>query len=127
MMGMGAGLDAIAKALGMTADELRTALKGGSTITQIAATKNVSVETIVKAVVAELTTKINDAVTAGKMTQAEADKVLANVTTRATEMVNSSGLGAGSRGRGGPQDRPGGPKGPKGSAPTTSATTTAGS
>lgn len=119
----GKQLDVVATALGMTVDELRTALQGGSTIVQIAATKGVSVDSVVKAVVDGLTKSVTDAVAAGKMTQAQADQVLANVTVRATEMVNSSKPVGGQKGSGGRGPRGGGPRGRQAPVTTTTAAT----
>lgn len=118
----GAKLDVVAPALGMTVDELRSALQGGSTIVQIAATKGVSVDSVMKAVVDGLTKSVTDAVAAGKMTQAQADQVLANVTVRATEIVNSTKPMGGQKGPGGRGRRGDGPRGPQAPVTTTTAT-----
>jgi hypothetical protein len=49
----GAGLDTAAKALGITTDELRTELRAGTSIATIAGEKNVPVDTVIDALVAE--------------------------------------------------------------------------
>ena len=51
--GRGFGLDAAATALGLTADELRTELEGGSTIAEVAQANGVEVQAVIDAMVAE--------------------------------------------------------------------------
>ncbi len=72
-----AALDAAAKALGMTADDLKAQLWGGKTLADIATEKKVDIATVQKAVeaaeLAEMKTAIQAAVTAGTITQAKAD------------------------------------------------------
>lgn len=87
--GGGKSLDAAATALGITADELRTAIEGGQTIAQVAADKGVDVQTVIDAIVAERTTHLDEEVAAGDLTQEEADQRLADATTRITDMVNN--------------------------------------
>ena len=82
-------LDAAATALGTTADDLRTQLKSGSTLAQIATAKGVDVQTVIDALVAEAKTKLAQAVTDGKITQAQADTRTAKLTERITDMVNN--------------------------------------
>ena len=43
---------------------------------------------MIDAIVTEATTKVNEKVTAGDLTQAQADKILAEVTARAGDFVN---------------------------------------
>lgn len=101
----GPGLDVASQALGMTVDELHTALDGGQTLAQVAADKGVNVQVIIDALVAERTTHVNQEVADGKITQAEADTKLADVTQRVTDMVNNP------RPEGGPRGGHGGPGG----------------
>ena len=72
-----AALEAAAKALGMTADELSAQLWGGKTLADIASAKGVDIATVKAAVEAaqnaETKTAIQQAVTDGTMTQAKAD------------------------------------------------------
>lgn len=86
----GFGLEAAATALGMTSDELRTALQDGSTLAEVATAQGVDVQTVIDALVAEATTHIAEEVTEGDLTQAEADAKIAELTTRITEQVNSA-------------------------------------
>ncbi len=102
---VGFGLDVVATTLGLTADEVRTALESGQSLADLAVSKGKTAQDVIDAIVAEATTKLNTAVTDGKLTQAEADARLADITTHATEFVNSTppvgGPGFG-RGFGGP-------------------------
>ena len=86
--GRGPGLEAASTALGMTADELRTELEGGSTIAKVAEAKSVDLQKVIDAIVADMSTHIDQGVTDGRMTQAEADARKADSVTRATAMVN---------------------------------------
>lgn len=87
--GRGFGLEAAATALGLTVEELRIELEGGSTIAAVATEQGVDVPTVIDALVAEATTRLNERVTAGDLTQDEADAKVAELTTRITEMVNN--------------------------------------
>jgi hypothetical protein len=108
------GLDVIANALGITADDVRTALRNGQSIADLAASKGKTAQDVIDAIVAEVTTKINERVTAGDLTQAQADKILADVKTMATDFVNNTPGNFpffGGKGKGGPFGGPwmGGP------------------
>ena len=109
----------VAKALGIDAASLRTALEGGKSIADVAKEKGIAVDTVVQAVVAAETARIGQAVTDGKLTQAQADARKADLTARATAIVNGT-LPAGMPGMpGGHGPRGQGPAGvaPSGSAP----------
>ncbi len=105
-----ADLAAAAKALGMTEADLTTALTSGKTPAEIAKAQGVDLQKVIDAIVAVEKTEIAAAVTAGTMTQAQADEHLTNLTTHVTDEVN--GL-AGGPGRGGHDGMgKGGPGGP---------------
>lgn len=93
----GPQLDAAAQALGMTTAELRTAVQGGQTIAQVAASKQVSVQTVIDAMVAALKAQEASEVASGAKTQAQVDQQLATATARITDMVNNGGWGGGHR------------------------------
>jgi len=104
---------AAAKAIGISESDLTTSLRSGKTIAQIAKAHGVATQKVIDALVADGKTKIAAAVKAGRLTQAEADKIQADLTKRVTEMVNGTfrhgedGPGLGGD-RGGPRfDRPG--------------------
>jgi len=73
-------LEAAAKALGMTTDELSTALKDGKTLQNLTDEAGVKIEDVQSAIQAahqtEMRNRIQQAVTDGKMTQAKADWLL---------------------------------------------------
>ncbi|MGY1773572.1 hypothetical protein [Blastococcus sp. SYSU D00813] len=103
------GLSTAAEALGMTEDELRTALEADdASLATVAEAQGVDVQTLVDALVAEATERIEQAVTDGDLTQEEADERLADLEERITERVTSTdgpgGFGGprGGHGQGGP-------------------------
>lgn len=102
-MRVGARLDVAAQAIGISEEELVTALRAGQSIAQVAQSKNVDPQKVIDAIVVDARTKLAAKVQSGDLTQAQADERLANLTTRVTEMVSHAGLG-------GP-GRPGGPGG----------------
>ncbi len=98
----GFGLDAAATALGMTEDELRTALEvDGTTLADVAEDQGVPVGTLVDALVTAAQERIADAVEDGRITQEQADERLADLEERITERVGSAVPGGG-HGPGGP-------------------------
>ncbi|MDQ1422724.1 MAG: hypothetical protein QOD72_222 [Acidimicrobiaceae bacterium] len=88
--GLAGGLDTAAKAIGVTTDELRQALAGGQSIADYAKSKNVDPQKVIDALVAEAKTHLDQAVTAGKLTQAQADTELTQETTVVTNLVNGA-------------------------------------
>ena len=134
-----AALDASAKALGMTSDELSAQLWGGKTLTAIAEAKSIDIATVKTAVEAAMKadtkTAIAQAVPDGTMTQAKADWLLEGLDKGYWGAGQDGGFGMDmGHGRGGP-GRAGGPGGPgrfgapngtppNGTAPNSSGTTT---
>ncbi len=109
-------LDAAAKALGMTSDELSAQLWGGKTLADIATAKGVDIATVQKAVqaavVADIKANLAQAVKDGKLTQAKADWLTQGLDNgywgpNATQ----DGFGFGAGPMGGPGGRDGGPRG----------------
>ena len=86
--------------LGMTQADLVSELRNGKTIAQVAKSKQVAANTIVDAFVATRAERLNTAVAAGRMTQAQADAMLAtmraNVTARLSQHWSPQGNGPGS-------------------------------
>jgi hypothetical protein len=107
----GPKLEAAAKVLGMTAEELKTELATKS-LADVAAAKGVDITKVTDALVAEFKAHLDEEVASGEHTQAEADAKLAEFKTRVTDMVNnvrpaggpegSGQEGRGPRGHGGP-------------------------
>ncbi|MCJ7673079.1 MAG: hypothetical protein MUP67_13705 [Acidimicrobiia bacterium] len=107
-------LEAAAKALNLSEDELKTKLKdGGQTIAEVAEAQNVDVQTVIDAMVADATTHIDEAVKEGKIDEAKATEIKANLKDRITKLVNEGPPARGEgRPEGGPEGRPeGGPDG----------------
>jgi polyhydroxyalkanoate synthesis regulator phasin len=86
--GMLHDLDAAASYLGLSEDELRSQLESGKTLADVAKAQGKSVDGLVDALVAAFKTHLDQAVAAGKLTQAQADQVLADVKQRITDRVN---------------------------------------
>jgi hypothetical protein len=88
-----------AEKLGLTSQELLAELQAGKTIAEVAAEKNVAVDTIVEAVVADRTEQLNELVANGQATQEEVDAMVtllkANVTRQINEAWSSRGFGRG--------------------------------
>jgi hypothetical protein len=84
-----AELAAAAKALGLSESALRDQLRAGKSLAQVAAAQKVDVATLVKALVAVAQKHLAAAVTDGRLTQAQADKLAAGLTARITERVNA--------------------------------------
>ncbi len=104
----GPGLDAMAEAIGIDAEDLRTALQDGQTPAEVAEANGVSRADLVDAVVAEITSHIEQGVEDGHLTQEQADERLAEVEAHAEAIVDGErpeGMGPGGPGgpgRGGP-------------------------
>ncbi|HST81059.1 MAG TPA: hypothetical protein VLL08_04935 [Kineosporiaceae bacterium] len=88
--GGGHDLSTAATALGMTEADLRTALGSGKTLAAVAKEKSVSVDTLISALVKAEKERIAKEVTDKKITQAQADERLADLTKRVTDRVNST-------------------------------------
>jgi hypothetical protein len=114
--GLRADLATAAKALGMSESDLRTELMAGKSLAAIAKEKNVSVDTLVAALVAQEKQELADAVKAGRLTQAQADQITKNLQARVTDRVNSTRPKGGPGGFGRHGFGPGGPGAP-GQAP----------
>lgn len=98
--GRGMGADVVADALGLTVDELVAAVRDGQTIAEIAAAEGVDVQVVIDAMVAEVETRLDEAVAAGNLTQDEADAHLATATEKITDAVQNGGFGMGRGGHG---------------------------
>jgi hypothetical protein len=99
-------MDAAATYLGLTEAELHTQLESGKTLAQIAKDKGKSVEGLEKAITDGTKTRLDAAVKAGTITQAQADAMLKQASARVADMVNGTfpkrGDGDGDHGFGGP-------------------------
>ncbi len=87
-------LESAAKALNLSLIELDKQLRSGQTITSLATTQKVNLETVKTAVLTNLKAQLADAVKAGTITQAQADQIIARASSNA-----NFGLHFGGRGR----------------------------
>jgi hypothetical protein len=118
----GAQTAAIAEALGMTEADLRTELQAGKSVADVASAKGVALDAVVSAVIAAQTTSLNQAVTDGRITQAQADALLANLKVTLPGQLQTK-MVAGLEGRSfGGRGGKGGPGGMRGASLTTVAT-----
>ena len=98
--------EAVTNLLGMTEDEIQALRQQGQSLVQIAATKGVTEEKLVDAIMAYKTTEVQSRVTAGTLTQEQADLMLQNMEQATTQAVNRTstgplgGQGMGQRGSG---------------------------
>jgi hypothetical protein len=136
--GLGAGLgriggivlEPVAKALGIPTDELKTDLAKGQSVADIAKAKNVDLNKVIGALVADATARIDKMVTDKHLPQAIADKLKGQLKQWITDAVNGKlpsgpmgGFGKfGGFGPGRGHDRDG-MKGSSGSSSTTTPTT----
>jgi hypothetical protein len=86
-------LDAAAEYLGLTQAQLRADLEGGKSLAQVARDRGKSVDGLVNKLVAAAKERIDGAVSAGRLTQAQADEMLDGLQSRMTELVNATGQG----------------------------------
>ena len=108
-------LGAAAKYLGVDADALQARLRDGDTLAEVAKDEGKSVDGLVSAIVAATTTRLDEAVAAGRITKAQRDEIVAGLKERTTAIVNGdfpAFKGRGGPGFGGPAFGPrfGGPR-----------------
>jgi ribosomal protein S20 len=116
------GLQTLAGALGMSEDDLRTALRDGTTIADLAEKQGKEVADVQAALVKAATDRLDQAVKDGRLTQEQADRIKADLAERMQQFVENGGkFGRGFGGRGGhaPGETPASPDSP---TPSPSAT-----
>jgi hypothetical protein len=86
--GHGPKLDAAAQALGLSTDDLRSRLREGNTIAQVAQAQGVEVQQVIDAMVAAATARIDQEVQEGELSAEEANERKANLEERITTLVN---------------------------------------
>jgi uncharacterized protein (DUF433 family) len=86
----GFGLDAAAKAIGVSTDDLLAQLKDGKTIAEVAKAKGVSAQKVIDAMVAAAKTEFDAQVKAGRLTADQAKRLEANLTSMITDQVNGT-------------------------------------
>ncbi|KQX60804.1 hypothetical protein [Paenibacillus sp. Root444D2] len=110
-MGKGHGgnlVEQTATILSVEQSVVQDALKAGKTLSAFAVEKGLTEADYVAKLVAAETTSINAEVTAGKLTQAQADQMLSGLSDRLTKQVQSTRPEGGREGRGGGHGGPGG-------------------
>jgi hypothetical protein len=84
----GLSLDVVATYLGLRASELRTELRSGKTLAQIAIAHGKTAEGLVQALYDAKKKTLDAGVSAGRLTQSEEDSLLAGLKQRITAFVN---------------------------------------
>ena len=87
--GLGVASEAVTDLLGIDGEELRTQLRDGATLAEIAEAQGVDAQAVVDELVGELDERLTNAVENGRIEQAEADQKLADAEARITDMVNN--------------------------------------
>lgn len=82
----------IAKSLGVTEQDLITELQSGKSISDIAKEKNVDINKVKQDVIAAYKANLDTAVKNNRITQAQADTMLQNFTTRLDTLVTQTNL-----------------------------------
>ena len=100
--GHGKNMEEVAAILKLTKEELRTQVRSGKTLAEIATAQKVDIKLVISSIVANIKTYIAEELASGEITKEQADKKLANVETKVTEMVNSLPPARGERGQGKP-------------------------
>ncbi len=96
----------VAELLGLTPAQLTAELQSGKTLLEVAQAHGKTAQEVVAAVMAPRIEQINAAVAAGRLTQAQADQMIATMTENMTEMLESGactgtcGAGLGQQGQG---------------------------
>lgn len=96
--------EAAAKALNLTTDELRTKLRDGDTLAELAQAAGTTEKAVTDAALAAAKAKLDAAVAAGTITQTQADQHYARLQALGAKLLNPGGPRPG--GQGGP-NRPG--------------------
>lgn len=115
-------LSVAANTIGVSEADLRTALQSGQSIADVANAHNVDPQTVIDALVTDAQQHLADDVSSGRLTQAQADQISADLSTHITDAVNQAGLRGGPGGGGCPGmgDAPGAPGAGSGSGSSSS-------
>lgn len=81
-------LDDIAEALGMTSDEVLAELETGISLAELAENHGVDVQVVIDAWMADMQTRMDEAVETGRLTQEQADEMLSHMEEQITERIN---------------------------------------
>ncbi|MFM7686460.1 MAG: hypothetical protein ACKPDI_11130 [Actinomycetota bacterium] len=86
-------LDTVASLLGITVDDVRTAVQGGQSIADLATANGKTAQDVIDALVAKVEQHFADEVASGEHTQEDADARIADATDSITEFVNNTDAG----------------------------------
>lgn len=89
MFGRGVASEALTDLLGIDGEELRTQLRAGATLAEIATEQGVEVQAVIDELLGEVEERVTNAVENGRIDQAEADEKLAEAEAKITDMVNN--------------------------------------
>jgi hypothetical protein len=92
------GLDAAASYLGLTGEELHDQLESGKTLAEVATAEGKSVDGLKQAMLDAAKQELDAAVGEGKLTEEQADQLLANLEERIDDLVNGTLPGPGGNG-----------------------------
>ncbi|MEZ5321757.1 MAG: hypothetical protein R2698_06755 [Microthrixaceae bacterium] len=87
---LGEGAKVAADAIGITPEELRTGLRSGTSIADVAKAHGVDPSKVVSALQGALDERLDDAVAKGRITRERADTLKADAAKRMTDMVNAT-------------------------------------
>jgi hypothetical protein len=87
----GAEAAVVAKAIGISEADLRDQLRSGKTIADVAKAKGVDVQKVIDALVADISHRIDQAVTDNHITADRAASIKQGLTDRITKLVNEGG------------------------------------
>jgi hypothetical protein len=87
---LGGTLDAAAKYLGLTVDQLQTQLQSGKSLADIAKAQGKSVDGLKQALTADLKTKLDEAVKDGHLTRSQADAIMEKVSASLDDLINGT-------------------------------------
>jgi uncharacterized protein YidB (DUF937 family) len=85
--------DDAAGILGLTAEQLQAERLAGKSLAQIAASKGIDEDTLIVELLDARKATVNELLSAGKITQAQADYMLSNIATHVKAMVERTNVG----------------------------------
>jgi hypothetical protein len=86
------GLETAAGYIGITEAQLRTELEAGKSLAEVAKAHDKSVDGLADALYADAKQRLDDAVSAGRLTKAQETEMLSVLKDRITSMVNKTGV-----------------------------------
>jgi hypothetical protein len=95
-------VDSAAGAIGISSSDLTTALRNGESVAQVASDHGVSLDTVKTAVLKAEQTQLAQAVSDERITQAQANQLSQNLSSRIDQMLNNTSAFAGGPNGGGP-------------------------